>query len=98
MGKSLDRNLHLSLASQEYYLECDSIIRLTPSLGELPAVILELFDRGYGNKVLFAGDFARRSYWKCLGGQPGLKFLMSGLNKDLEKFGLIIRGIGYPEI
>ena len=87
MGKSLDRNLHLSLASQGYYLEYDSIIRPTPSLGDLSAVILELFDRGYGNKMLFAGDFARRSYWKCLGGQPGLKFLMSGLNKDLEKFG-----------
>jgi len=87
MGKSLDRDLHLSLANNGYYLEYDSIIRHTPSLRDLSEVILELFDRGYGNKVLFAGDFARRSYWKCFGGQPGLKFLISGLNKDLIKLG-----------
>ena len=87
MGKSLDRDLHLSLARKGYYLEYDEIIRPAPSLEELSTVILELFDQGYGNKVLFAGDFARRSYWKCLGGQPGLKFLISGLNKDLEKKG-----------
>ncbi len=94
MGKSLDRDLHLSLANNGYYLEYDSIIRPAPSLRDLSEVILELFDRGYGNKVLFAGDFARRSYWKCFGGQPGLKFLISGLNKDLIKLGFSEKMIG----
>lgn len=87
MGKSLDPNLHQSLAGEGYYLEFDEMIRSTPGLPELARAILDLAEKGYGESILFAGDMARRSYWQCLGGKPGLKYLMTGLHDDLVKLG-----------
>ena len=88
MGKSLDANLHEKLARQGYYLEFDEIVRPQPGLHAVSQALLELFDKGLGHSILFAGDLARRSYWNCYGGKPGLAYLLTGLENELISLGL----------
>jgi phosphotriesterase-related protein len=87
MGKSLDLPLHRTLTEQGYYLEFDEMVRPHPPLRDLANIILSLFDGGNGNSILFAGDLARRGYWSCYGGQPGLVFLITSLEKELRRLG-----------
>ena len=87
MGKSLNPDLHWRLASRGYFLEFDEMVRPEPPRTELASVILSLFEQGFGHKVLFAGDYARRSYWTCYGGTPGLPYLLSGLSDELIEAG-----------
>jgi len=74
-------------ASSGYYLEFDEMVRPEPSRAELARAILSLFEQGFGDKVLFAGDYARRSYWSCYGGTPGLPYLVSELSGELIEAG-----------
>jgi len=87
MGKSLDLELHRALADRGYYLEFDEMVRPFPPLSELASTIRSLFNEGFGGAVLFAGDLARRGYWSCYGGSPGLPFLITSLNEDLLDLG-----------
>lgn len=88
MGKSLDEKLYVELAQHGYFLEFDEMIRSAPPLDSLASAIQHLFDQGYGSAVLFAGDLARRSYWTCYGGKPGLKYLITQLENNLVNAGL----------
>jgi phosphotriesterase-related protein len=87
MGKSLESEHHRLLAGEGYYLEFDEMVRPSPPLPDLARAILHLFEGGFGQKILFAGDLARRSYWRCYGGRPGLDYLLEGLDQDLMKLG-----------
>jgi len=87
MGKSLDPQLHQMLAKEGYYLEFDEMVRSNPPLLTLAYALLDLFNTGYGGSILFAGDLARRSYWTCFGGKPGLQYLMTGLHDALSTLG-----------
>lgn len=87
MGKSLDTNLYMELAARNYFLEFDEMIRPSPPLEVLAEAIINLFENGYGNYIFFAGDLARRSYWPCYGGKPGLRYLITQLEQDLIKLG-----------
>ncbi|MFN2303707.1 MAG: hypothetical protein ACK2TV_08255, partial [Anaerolineales bacterium] len=88
MGKSFDLTLHEALAKDGYYLEFDEMVRPEPSLEILAQGILNLFAQGFGSSILFAGDLARRSYWNCYGGKPGLAYLLTGLENNLLSLGL----------
>ncbi len=88
MGKSLDLELHRALAGRGYYLEFDEMVRPSPSLPKLASTIRSLFDEGFGGAVLFAGDLARRGYWSCYGGSPGLPFLITSLDEFLLDLGI----------
>jgi 5-phospho-D-xylono-1,4-lactonase len=87
MGKSLNPELFQDLAEKGYFLEFDEMIRPTPPLDLLVQSIISLYDHGYGENVLFAGDLARRSYWTCYGGGPGLAYLVCGLEDKLMAYG-----------
>jgi 5-phospho-D-xylono-1,4-lactonase len=88
MGKSLDSRLYETLAGKGFFLEFDEMIRPLPPLDILARSLKDLFDQGYGASVLFAGDFARRSYWTCYGGSPGLAYLVTELDERLTALGL----------
>ncbi len=88
MGKSFDPQLYLSLAKGGFYLEFDEMVRTSPPLSSLASGLLEIIEQGYGNAILFAGDLARRSYWKCYGGKPGLRYIIDGLRDEMIKLGL----------
>jgi 5-phospho-D-xylono-1,4-lactonase len=83
MGKSLNPELFEDLAEKGYFLEFDEMIRPAPPFDLLAQSIRNLFDHRYGDKILFAGDLARRAYWTCYGGGPGLAYLVSGLEDKL---------------
>jgi len=87
MGKSFDPQLHLRLADEGFFLEFDEMVRPYPPLSELATGLLDLIDRGFGKSILFAGDLARRSYWKCYDGKPGLSYLLTGLRDEMTKLG-----------
>ncbi len=87
MGKSLDIQLFDELVSRNFYLEFDEMIRPSPPLEVLAEAIITLFDKGYGSYVLLAGDLARRSYWTCYGGKPGLMYLITQLEQNLITLG-----------
>jgi phosphotriesterase-related protein len=63
------------------------MIRPVPPLEDLAKSILYLFEIGYGDSILFAGDLARRSYWSCYGGKPGLAYLVTGMDNNLRNIG-----------
>jgi len=88
MDKSTDIEIQAELAIEGFFLEYDSMIRKTPSLEELAAEIEYLLIKGLGDKILFGGDYARRSYWKCYDGNPGLPYLVTKLYDDFSQFGL----------
>ena len=87
MGKQQDLQLLKALAKEGFFLEFDDAVR-SPSPDNLATTILDLFEEGYGHQVLFAGDLARRSYWRCFGGAPGLAYLITGLTEELIALGL----------
>lgn len=87
MGKSFDPSLHETLARDGYYLEFDEMVRPQPGLQALAKAFFDLFEKGLGHSILFAGDLARRSYWPCYGGSPGLAFLLEGLEEKLLSMG-----------
>lgn len=64
------------------------MVRPSPPLEQLSTAITELFNKGYGNSVLFAGDLARCAYWTCYGGKPGLKYLITELENEFINLGL----------
>lgn len=81
MNKSFNLNLHKELAHWGS-IEHDSTVREEPSLQELSQV---LHEQGLDHKILFEGDLARKSYWQCYGGKPGLKYLVSELSDEFNK-------------
>ena len=87
MGKSLDFELHQRLAREGFYLEFDEMVRSSPPFTQLALAILNLYKQGYGQSILFAGDLARRSYWTCYGGKPGLPYLLTRMHDDLKNLG-----------
>ena len=88
MDKSPEFDLHRELTYRGYFIEYDSMVRKSPTIDKLVKLIIGLFENNLGNKLLFAGDLARKSYWKCYGGNPGLTYLISGLNSKLIEVGI----------
>ena len=91
MGKSLKSEHHRLLAGEGYYLEFDEMVRSSPPLSDLARAILQLIEGGFGQKILFAGDLARRSYWRCYGGKPGLEYLLAGTRPGTDQIRLHAR-------
>jgi phosphotriesterase-related protein len=50
--------------------------------------ILALVDAGYGDRILLAGDMARRSYLRSWGGGPGYPFILESFLPRLVEAGL----------
>lgn len=88
LDKNLDYNLHHEITSRGYFIEYDSMVRKTPTLEELAVVLKKLLADGLGNKILFAGDLARMSYWKNYGGKPGLAYLVTDLTSQFMNLGM----------
>lgn len=51
-------------------------------------LLREMAERGHSERVLFAGDLARRSYWPAFGGGPGLDHLLTRFVPRLRAEGL----------
>lgn len=51
-------------------------------------LVAALTDAGHADRLLFAGDLARRSYWPAYGGGPGLDYLLTAFVPRLRAAGL----------
>lgn len=77
------------LAARGAFLEFDrpGRVRYAPDSNSL-ALIETLVDAGYGDQLLLGSDLARRSYWRSLGGGPGLDYLLTRFVPRLRERGL----------
>jgi phosphotriesterase-related protein len=55
---------------------------------EIVSLISQLAAAGHGDRLLLGSDLARRSYWRSLGGGPGLTYLLSHFIPRLHTAGL----------
>jgi len=88
MDKCVEIEIIETILQRKAMVEFDSMARDAFSLSTFATMINEFFDKGYGNQLLFGGDLARRLYWKCFGGGPGLVYLVKDLSTDLMRNGL----------
>jgi predicted metal-dependent phosphotriesterase family hydrolase len=77
----LDRNLnwdeHLAIARSGAYLGYDCISKEHYQPDALRVKFIKrMIDEGFGNRICFSGDLARRSYLTSYGGGPGLTYIL----------------------
>ncbi len=84
-----DVGYHKEICSTGVMLEYDSAFRW-PEGGSNPtfALVLAMFESGYGGQILLGMDAARRKYWRSYGGRPGLRFLLVEFVPTLRNGGL----------
>jgi predicted metal-dependent phosphotriesterase family hydrolase len=84
-----DAELLAEIASRGAYLGFDmpGRIKYAPE-SQTIALVAALAKRGLGNRLLFASDLARRSYWPAYGGGPGLDYLLTVFVPRLVRAGL----------
>lgn len=79
-----DFYVHRELARRGAFLEYDSMVRIKNQPQHLVIHLMrQLFDAGYGDRVLLGGDMARRMYWRAFGGGPGFDYLLTKFNRRL---------------
>jgi 5-phospho-D-xylono-1,4-lactonase len=80
---------HKEIISAGVMLEYDSAFRWPESDGNPTlALVLTMFAEGFGEHILLGMDAARRKYWHCYGGRPGLRFLLHEFVPRLRSGGL----------
>jgi predicted metal-dependent phosphotriesterase family hydrolase len=89
-----DVGYHKEICATGVMLEYDSAFRW-PEAGNNPtlALVVAMFEAGYGGQVLLGMDAARRKYWRSYGGRPGLRFLLSEFVPKLRDGGLAQKDI-----
>jgi phosphotriesterase-related protein len=77
------------LAARGAFLEFDrpGRVRYAPDSNSI-ALIEALVAAGHGDQLLLGSDLARRSYWRSLGGGPGLDYLLTRFVPRLHERGL----------
>jgi predicted metal-dependent phosphotriesterase family hydrolase len=84
-----DAELLAEIASRGAYLGFDmpGRIKYGPE-SQTIALMADLAERGLADRLLLAGDLARRSYWPAHGGGPGLDYLLTVFVPRLRRAGL----------
>jgi phosphotriesterase-related protein len=76
LDRLLDVEYHAAVLRQGAYVGYDQVGKPKYASDQQRAEALaELVRRGFGSKLLIAGDLGRRSYWRALGGHPGLDYI-----------------------
>lgn len=88
MDKVTDLNIQQLMTSKGYFLEFDSLTRENPGLEKFSAMLKRFIDLGMSEQILFGGDLARRSYWRCYGGNPGLSYLVNQATEGMVAYGI----------
>ena len=87
-----DRNpdlyVHRRIAQRGVYLQYDTPSRVKYQPEHLVIGLMrDLFDAGFGDRILLGGDMARRSYWRAYGGGPGFDYLLTRFTPRLKDEG-----------
>ena len=83
-----DRNYHKEILSTGVRLEYDSAFRWKNRADNPTADLLLTLYPDFPDQLMLGMDMARKSYWRCHGGNPGLDFLISMFWPDLAARGM----------
>ena len=88
MDRNPDLYVHRALAARGAYLQYDTPSRIKYQPEHLVVNLMrDMFDAGYGERILLGGDMARRSYWVAYGGGPGFDYLLRSFTPRLRAEG-----------
>lgn len=85
----LDVDYHKQILRRGVYLGFDQAghYKYGPD-ADRAAAIIEIWKRGYGDRILLSSDLGRASYWLANGGGPGLRHVLASYLPLLVKMGL----------
>lgn len=77
VDRRLDYAYHKALLATGAYVIYDQLSKekYYPDR-ERVALLKQLIDEGYGERIMLSGDLARRSYWTSYGGGPGFTYIL----------------------
>jgi phosphotriesterase-related protein len=85
MDYNHDFYVHRQLTRRGAFLEYDSMVRVKNQPQHIAIQLMrQLFDAGFGDRILLGGDMARRSYWRAYGGGPGFDYLLTNFSQRLR--------------
>ena len=84
-----EAGLHKELLSSGVNLEYDQALRQADDPAPPTArLVSEMISAGFLSQLMLGTDGARRSLWACLGGSPGLAWLLTGFAGVLDASGV----------
>lgn len=84
-----DLAYHRELLSRGVRVEFDSAYRWRTPIEENPTLdLLVALLPEFPDQIMLGMDAARRTYWKCYGGAPGLTFLLDEFSERLRRAGV----------
>ena len=94
VDRNPDRYLHKEMASTGAHLVYDGVARTKywPDSVVID-LILEMFDAGFGDRIMLAMDTATRTIWRHYGHGPGLDYLLKTFVPRLQRAGLSERDV-----
>lgn len=88
MDRRPDAGYHRALLETGVRLEYDSGFRWKGRADNPTADLVAGLIGDFPDQIMLGMDAARRSYWKCYGGGPGLTFLLEGFSAILRERGV----------
>ena len=94
VDRNPDRYLHREMASTGAYLVYDGVARTKYYPDSVVIdLIFDMFDAGFGDRIMLAMDSATRTIWRYYGFGPGLDYLLKSFIPRLQQAGLSERDI-----
>ena len=92
IDRNPDKYLHKEIAQAGAWLVYDGVARAKywPD-SMIIDLILDMFDAGFGNRIMLAMDSATRTIWRHYGYGPGLDYLLKTFVSRLQRAGLTER-------
>jgi 5-phospho-D-xylono-1,4-lactonase len=82
-----DEAYHRDILTTGVRVEYDSAFRWKTEINPTLDLIVQLSD-DYPDQIMLGMDAARRSYWRCFGGGPGMSFLATTFSQQLRDAGV----------
>lgn len=89
LDRNADLTYHRMVLKEGVYVQYDCVARVKyHPLSDTMALIKNLCEEGYANRIMIGGDWGRASYLKAYGGSPGLEFIPKYLPGLMQKYGI----------
>ena len=88
MDRNKDLGYHKALMQTGVYVEYDSHFRWKNDEDNWTYTLLEKLLPDFADQITVGMDMARSSYWKSYGGGPGLNYLLTDFQEQMNKRGL----------
>jgi phosphotriesterase-related protein len=79
---------HREILASGVRVEYDSAFRWKPEQGNPTRDLVAALIGEFPNQIMLGMDAARRAYWRCYGGSPGLGYLLTTFAQELRVVGL----------